>query len=236
MKGRRRDVLAFDLDGTLVDFERSELACLARILMELGERGAGHEGALRRALHQGWRAMGGGETGDLAAWRSFVGPALRTAGITPTDAVLALVARRYEAGCLEEIALFPEVAAALATAGQARLVVMTNGPAWMQRERLERTGLSGVFQDVFISEEIGAPKPHPVFFAAVASAGYTLGQVALFGDDLAAEVAGGRDFGIADPWVNRHEVPLPTGLAAPDAEGRDLAEAMDQARTRGLIP
>lgn len=234
MRGGPRRVLAFDLDGTLVDFESSELACLARALGDLGAGGGGREATLRRAIHDGWRALGDG-TEEWSVWRSFVGPALLGAGVRPTDAALALIGERYRAECLTELRLFPEVPEALSLVDSARLILMTNGPAWMQRAKLERVGLAEAFRDIFISQEVGAPKPEPAFFEAVRRAGYDWERVVAFGDDPVADVAGPRSVGMAGVWVNRTGKALPEGVPVPDAEGADLLQAIVAARDRGLI-
>ena len=235
MTAGTRDILAFDLDGTLVDFKTSELACLARILKELGAVGPGHEAALRRAIHDGWRDIGPDGGRAWSRWRSFVGPVLLAAGVAPTDAALAMVGEGYRSGCLEGLRLFPEVADVLRSVAGARLILMTNGPAWMQRAKLDRVGIREIFSDVFISEEVGAAKPQPAFFEAVKLAGYDRERVVVFGDDPVLDVAGAQSSGMAGVWVNRSGRVLARDCAIPDAEGADLMAALSAARERGLF-
>jgi putative hydrolase of the HAD superfamily len=47
-----------------------------------------------------------------------------------------------------------------------RTALLTNGPSWMQRRKVELLGLESQLDAIGISEELGAAKPDPAAFAA----------------------------------------------------------------------
>jgi len=85
-----------------------------------------------------------------------------------------------------------------------RMALVTNGLKDVQRPRLEHSSLHDCFEQVFISEEIGAAKPAAAFFEAAFS---NLGQparesVLIIGDSLSSDIKGGLDYGIDTCWYN----------------------------------
>ena len=84
------------------------------------------------------------------------------------------------------------------------LALVTNGLQDVQRPRLLGSRLRDCFEQVFISEEIGAAKPTRAYFDAVFAA---LGQpvresVLIIGDSLSSDIKGGLDYGIDACWYN----------------------------------
>ena len=84
----------------------------------------------------------------------------------------------------------------------ARLFIVTNGVAAVQRERLKKTGLGRFFENSFISQELGVQKPAKAFFDKVLEA---LGpvdrkEVVLLGDSLTSDMKGARTAGITACW------------------------------------
>jgi HAD superfamily hydrolase (TIGR01549 family) len=77
-----------------------------------------------------------------------------------------------------------------------RLGVLTNGPSDLQRGKLERLGFLPLVDAVAISEEVGAAKPEPAAYAAVAELlGLPPAALVMIGDDWERDVAGPLDFG-----------------------------------------
>lgn len=79
-----------------------------------------------------------------------------------------------------------------------RMCVVTNGLAVTQYQRLEKSGLRPLFQDVFVSETLKAQKPSLAYFEAVHKA---LGcpdkkDMIVIGDSLRSDILGGAQFGI----------------------------------------
>jgi 2-haloacid dehalogenase len=109
------------------------------------------------------------------------------------------------------------------------LYIVTNGIAPVQRGRLARSGLMPYMSGLFVSEDIGFPKPHRYFFDSVFT---QLGpdtarsKILIIGDSLSADIAGGRAAGIDTCWYNpRRE--SNKGSLRPTYEIASLAELLD---------
>ncbi len=77
------------------------------------------------------------------------------------------------------------------------LVVLTNGFRSVQHERLKRTGILSLIDDVVTSEEVAAPKPAPAMFKmGLELAGCLPSQSLMVGDSFEADVVGARNAGI----------------------------------------
>lgn len=105
------------------------------------------------------------------------------------------------------------------------LYIVTNGVARTQKARLTATGLYAYVKDVFISEMIGAQKPQKAYFDYCLS---HIGpckkeEILLVGDSLTADILGANMAGIPSCWFNPKGKPL-TGDARPDYEIRRLED------------
>ena len=85
-----------------------------------------------------------------------------------------------------------------------RLYIASNGNRQVQRERLRRAGIGRYLSDVFISQELGADKPDPVYFNACFARipDFRREQTVIVGDSLTSDILGGKNAGIATVWVN----------------------------------
>ena len=77
------------------------------------------------------------------------------------------------------------------------LYIISNGFREIQYNKLDRSGLSGYFKDVFLSEEIGYHKPKPEFFSHIFTATGAIKEESLvIGDNFEADIEGAMNFGI----------------------------------------
>jgi len=102
-----------------------------------------------------------------------------------------------------------EILAALR--GRVRLAIITNGLAEVQRRRLARSPIAEYFEDVVISEEVGAAKPdRRIFDVARERLGDPPLETGLIaGDSLTSDIRGGSDYGIGTCWFNPRRVERP---------------------------
>ena len=111
-------------------------------------------------------------------------------------------------------------------AGRYRLAVVSNfdyTPTAM--DILERAGVTGLFAAVIVSDAIGWRKPRrEIFDAALQRLGVGPGEALFVGDRADMDVLGAQRIGMDAAWINRDAEPLPTGVAQPTYEIRDLAE------------
>jgi YjjG family noncanonical pyrimidine nucleotidase len=93
-----------------------------------------------------------------------------------------------------------------------RIAIVTNGLEAVQRSRLAHSTIYTFIDELIISEEVGAAKPHPAFFdAAFARTGNPpRHDVLIIGDSLTSDMRGGADYGIDTCWFN------PTGELQPE--------------------
>jgi len=97
------------------------------------------------------------------------------------------------------------------------LCLVTNGISLVQRGRLEKSGVGGLFHAVLISEELGFAKPDPLFFRAAAEAlSLPVEDLLCVGDNPAADIEGARSAGMDACWFAPSGGPWP-GPGAPPA-------------------
>jgi putative hydrolase of the HAD superfamily len=84
-----------------------------------------------------------------------------------------------------------------------RTALLTNGPSWMQRRKVEILGLEAELDAIGISEELGAAKPDPAAFAATLELiDVAPDETVMVGDHLDWDVRGALDAGMRGAvWV-----------------------------------
>jgi len=87
--------------------------------------------------------------------------------------------------------------------GKYKMYVLTNGFSEVQFVKMEHSGLTGFFERVFTSEEVGVHKPHPEFFNYVLSELEVVPDKCLMiGDDFTTDIIGAKDCGIDQVFFN----------------------------------
>lgn len=85
-----------------------------------------------------------------------------------------------------------------------KLYIITNGVAHTQANRLNKSGLSAFFDDVFVSETVGSQKPLPEFFNHVFSVldEKDKSKILVVGDSLGSDIQGANNVGLDCVWFN----------------------------------
>ena len=88
--------------------------------------------------------------------------------------------------------------------GKYRLIAVTNGTKVAQQKKLRVSGLDKIFDEVYISEDVGAEKPNREYFDFVfREAGITdPKEVLVIGDSLTSDMRGGEIAGADTCWFN----------------------------------
>lgn len=186
--------MVFDLDDTLVDYDRAILSGLAAFAVD---RGVGEQG-LSFLLEIDQLPLSVEET-----WGR-----IRERFALVEDA--AELARSFQSTLPGLCRPFPGVVESLAALRSAgwTTALLTNGLDHEQRAKLGG-GLLELFDAVLICDPAGQRKPEPSVFAAIAAAvGATAEGGWMVGDSLALDVAGGAAAGMSTVWVS-HGRPLP---------------------------
>ena len=180
---QRRDALAFDLDGTLIDSAPDIAIAVNRLMADLG-RPELDLPLIRRMI------------GDGAG--TLVERTLTAASVPhraeELDSYLKRFLAHYEADPIRltrPYAGVPETLAALRAAGY-RCAVCTNKPQRATVMILEALGLAAYFGAILGADAVTNRKPHPDHLAAALTAiGATPGQAVMIGDS-ANDVAPAR--------------------------------------------
>ena len=207
-------LVLFDLDDTICDYSRARLL-RTRFAFEPHFADAdGLERAVSAAIAS---AVHGSE---------HFAEVLVAHGMTDPAAALDAHAR-YNEDRYFGLQLYADALAVVAEIARTRLVGMiTNGPAEIQRHKLELLKLTRVFPDAVISGEVGVWKPDPVIFdLALQRAGVAASAAIYVGDSPEHDVPGARAAGLGAVWINRAGVAWPGG-SVPDVEIRDLYELL----------
>jgi len=108
------------------------------------------------------------------------------------------------------------------------LAIITNGLHDIQRPRLNKSKIAGMFEVVAISEELGAAKPSTAFFDKVFQ---QIGHpdktgVLVIGDSLSSDIQGGYRYSLDTCWFNP-EGAAPDPRFPPTYEIRELNQIYD---------
>jgi putative hydrolase of the HAD superfamily len=149
---------------------------------------------------------------------------LRRYGVDDPAAIVA--ARQwYQTNRFLGLQLFPDAVHTLARArAHGRAVgLVTNGPADVQRAKLDLLGLRAHVDFALISGEFGVAKPDPaIFHEALRLAGACAADALYIGDSPEFDVTGARAAGIRSVWMNRTGSPWDHAEPPPDYEVPDL--------------
>jgi YjjG family noncanonical pyrimidine nucleotidase len=209
----RLQAVLFDVDHTLLDFDKAERSALKQALSSLGlSCPRSTVAAYQRINAELWAAFRHGEITQPALARERFrrllrhvrGDARRAARLG--DRYLDHLSQRGDRlpGCRPVLT---------ALRRRYRLGVVTNGIDRVQRARLSASGLAPLFEVVVTSQSCGYAKPDPRILQVALEAMQTHARHAVYvGDDPATDGAAARAAGVRFVWLDRR--------AAGGADGR----------------
>ncbi len=201
---KKYELILFDLDGTLFDYEKAEGYALKKSMERFGidYKFPSYLEKYRTINREVWREFERGETSldelklkrfkvlfdelgmdqDIEAFSdSYLNYISKTSFVTEgAEEVVSSLYREY------------------------KLALVTNGIYSAQYERLKNSPLKDYFDIFVVSEKIGVAKPDPNFFRYVfkATEHSNKNTALIIGDSLSSDIKGGIDFGIDTCWFN----------------------------------
>ena len=221
-------VVLWDIDGTLLDFEKAEEAgirgCFAKY--NLGEC-TGEMLEKYKVINRGyWQAMERGEIEKPVLLVKRFEDFLNAYGLD--SSVAAGMNSLYQVLLGETVVFTPHAWETIQTLkGKVLQCAVTNGTKVAQDGKLKNSKLDKEFDHIFISEVVGIEKPNVGFFDAVfAEIGeHAKDEVLIVGDSLTSDIQGGVNAGIKTCWYNPKGVENTSALK-PDYEIKDVEEVL----------
>lgn len=198
------EILLFDADNTVLDFDSSEEQALSRAFCDMGlEFSQNTLKTYRKNNVNQWQLF---EKGMLSK------PQVLISRFELTFRDLSLPAdKAKQTGDLYEeylklgFFLVPhaeDVLSRLQTTHQ--LYVVSNGVAEIQNSRMKGSGLEKYFRARFVSETVGYPKPQIEYFKYCFEHidNFDKSKTLIIGDSLTSDIQGGVNAGIDTCWFN----------------------------------
>lgn len=221
-------VILWDVDGTLLDFEMAEKEAI-RKCFEVFELGECTDEMIARysVINRGyWERL---ERKEMTKPEILV---KRFEDFFKTEGIITDCAEKFNSEYqvrLGDTICFCDDAYELVKELKSRVkqYAVTNGTKVAQDKKLDKSKLIDLFDDVFISEDVGFEKPDIKFFEHVwdVIGHYDSDEVIIVGDSLTSDMKGGNNAGIKCCWYNPKGMKNTNGVKL-DYEIKKLQEIM----------
>ena len=218
------EFLFLDLDDTILDFHKAEHIALGKTFRGFGLEPTEEVMARYSLINKAhWERL---ERKELTREQVLVGRFAVLFSEYGIDVDPTLCARTYENNLSIGHYFLPGAYEAVESLSKKyKLYLASNGTAKVQAGRLESANINHFFQEIFISQEIGANKPDIKYFEGCFAKipDFDVTKSMMVGDSLTSDILGGIQAGMKTCWVN------PTGKIAPadiqpDYEIKSLSE------------
>ncbi|PEX85316.1 YjjG family noncanonical pyrimidine nucleotidase [Bacillus cereus] len=210
---KKYKTLLFDVDDTLLDFQKAEKVALRMLFKEKGmpltSEIEAHYKKVNKSL---WDAFEEGKINRDEVVNTRFSILFKEYG-KEVDGILfennyrsyLEVGNQLMQGALEFINQIQ---------GRYDLYIVTNGVSKTQEKRLRNAGLHSLFKDIFVSEDTGFQKPMKEYFDYVLERipNFASEEGLIIGDSLSADIKGGYVAGIDTCWFNPEKKPNDSGI------------------------
>lgn len=201
-----------DLDDTILDFHRAEAAAVSKTLAQLGVEPTPDVVARYSEVNAAhWQML---ERGEITRRQVLIGRFRMLFQELGADCEPETAQEIYERLLSQGHYFIPGAEALLETLfGHYALYIVSNGNLSVQEGRLRSANISRYFDDIFISEQIGADKPKKEFFDRCFSRipDFDPDTAILIGDSPTSDILGGINAGVRTCLFNpRRRPPHPT--------------------------
>lgn len=197
------EFLFLDLDDTILDFHKAEYVALGKTFHTFGlEPDEAVMARYSQINREHWERL---ERKELTREQVLVGrfeALFQEYGMT-VDPVQC--ARTYEGNLSVGHYFLPGAQEAVETLSRKyKLYLASNGTAKVQAGRLASANISHYFQEIFVSQEIGANKPDIQYFQRCFARipRFDPQKAMMVGDSLSSDILGGKQAGMYTCWVN----------------------------------
>lgn len=221
------EFLFLDLDDTILDFHKAEHVALGKTLEHFGL--APESSVLARYSQinrEHWERL---ERKELTREQVLVGrfeALFREYGMS-IDPVQC--ARTYEGNLSVGHYFLPGAREAVESLSKKyKLYLASNGTSHVQAGRLKSANISHFFEEIFVSQDMGANKPDLEYFRRCFARipGFDVEKSMMVGDSLSSDIVGGKAAGMGTCWVNPQGKPCPAELS-PDYQIEALSQLED---------
>lgn len=203
---KKYKILFLDVDGTLLDFKKTERYALAHTFQKFAIDFNDEIRARYSKINHGlWEAYERGEIEKATIFstrftRLFDEMGFEADGMEVEKEYQYQLAHTwfYMEDCMEVLERLHQ---------KYRLYIVTNGVSSTQHTKLALSGIDVLVDGIFISEEIGVQKPKKEFFDYCAShvPDYEKDAVLIVGDSLTSDIRGGNLAGIDTCYLHVEE-------------------------------
>lgn len=220
--------ILWDVDDTLLDFLYSQRYAVTKCFRSIGREITEEQIQRYSKINDDyWKRL---ELGEVTKEQLFTGrfvTLFHEYGIENID--VEAFAKEYQEA-LGSVFSYLDDSLDICRALQGRVhqYVVTNGDTATQRNKLELSGLAAIMDDLFISEQVGAPKPNRAFFDHVLARieEKDKARILIVGDSVSSDIKGGVQAGIATCWY-RTDGTENQSVYRPDYEISDLHTVFD---------
>ena len=225
--------LFWDIDDTLLDFHRAEDSAIRKTFAQIGLPADDETVRLYCQINESmWKQL---ERGCLTREDVLVGRFetlferldVHYSAQMAQDMYFSYLGQEHEyINGAEEVLV--------ALHGRYRMMAVSNGTVSIQQKRMAASGVDRYFEQIFLSEVIGAEKPGRAFFDACFAAlpDVSREEVLIIGDSLTSDMRGGEDAGLHTCWFNPHGKVNTVGVRI-DHEITALSQILPLLRTIG---
>lgn len=208
-------VLLLDLDDTILDFHKAEYVAIRKTLQEFGIQPTEEVCDLYRKINLAhWKALERKEITRERLMSSRFEQLFAKIGVTADPNLCGM---RYMENLGNEHAFLPgALDAVISLSKKYKLYLASNGTTDVQVRRIADSQIAPYFEDIFISEQMGADKPDIRFFNACFARilHFNPAETMIVGDSLSSDIQGGINAGISTCWINPKKHIPPTETTA----------------------
>lgn len=220
------EILLFDADNTILDFDKSEEQALTRAFEENGFCLDSHilEVYRRNNIYQ-WQLFEQGKIEKSQVLISRFVETFKELGISADLDSISLLYEKYLHDGFYVVEHARDVLDVLQR--KCKLYLVSNGVLSIQNSRMIGSGMDKYFVKRFVSEEIGYPKPKVEYFEYCFAniANFDKSKTLIIGDSLTSDIQGGINAGIDTCWFNPCKVNNTSGFE-PTYEIDDLRKIL----------